>query len=228
MDKSARKLSFKPFDEKAELRIYYNGFLPHWRQNGCTYFVTFRTADSIPKPVVDQWREERRRWLAARGINDDVESWSCEVSKLSKADREIFNRHFARKLFLKLDECHGKCIFRDPKFAQIVAEAVRYFDRQRMNVGDFVIMPNHVHALLTPLAPDELEDILHSIKSFSANKINQEIGGSGTFWKNESHDHLVRDSEELLRIQKYIRANPAKANLHEGQFLLECRDYLTD
>jgi hypothetical protein len=56
---------FIPFDEHRELRVYRRS-LPHWRQDGATYFVTFRLGDSIPVNVTQAWNDERRRWIAAR------------------------------------------------------------------------------------------------------------------------------------------------------------------
>ncbi|MDF1815773.1 MAG: hypothetical protein P1V20_26480 [Verrucomicrobiales bacterium] len=38
-------IPFYPFNEFGEVRIYQHGLLPHWRQDGCTCFVTFRLAD---------------------------------------------------------------------------------------------------------------------------------------------------------------------------------------
>ncbi len=89
-------------------------------------------------------------------------------------------------------------------------------------------MPNHVHALLTPLGRYELEDILHSVKSFSAHAINAALKEKGVVWMKESHDHIVRDAEELLRIQAYIRSNPERAGVPEGQFRLRAVEYQLD
>ncbi len=72
-------------------------------------------------------------------------------------------------------------------------------------------MPNHVHLLVTPLPRFDLESILHSWKSFSAHEINKKRGNDGVVWKKESYDHIVRNREEFVRIQKYIRDNPIKA-----------------
>ena len=47
----------------------YRRHMPHWRQDGATYFVTIRLADSIPETVVAQWNEMRRLWqYASKGI----------------------------------------------------------------------------------------------------------------------------------------------------------------
>jgi REP element-mobilizing transposase RayT len=86
-------------------------------------------------------------------------------------------------------------------------------------------MPNHVHALLRPLPGFALEDILHSVKSFSAQAINRVLGRTGTLWQEESYDHIVRDERSLRQIQAYIRDNPVKARLKEGTYLLASADY---
>jgi REP element-mobilizing transposase RayT len=73
-------------------------------------------------------------------------------------------------------------------------------------------MPNHVHALVTPLPGHELSDILHSWKSFTANQINRLLGVSGAFWQKESFDHIVRSPDSMENFRRYIRDNPLKTN----------------
>jgi hypothetical protein len=63
---------FIPFDERQAVRIYQRN-LPHWRQDGVTYFVTFRLGDSIPEAIRLKWEEEKKLWLKARGIGYDGE-----------------------------------------------------------------------------------------------------------------------------------------------------------
>ena len=136
------RLSFQPFDEQGQVRIYYNGFLPHWRQRGCTYFVTFRTADSIPTAVYDQWKYERVKWLAARGLDLNDANWKTAFRALAKTDRDSFARAFARKLFKELDKCAGDCVLCQPELVMIVRAAIQYFDGERVDIGDFVIIEN--------------------------------------------------------------------------------------
>ena len=88
-----------------------------------------------------------------------------------------------------------------------------------IELGNFVVMPNHVHVLLRPINEHELEDILHSIKSFTANQINKLMERSGEFWQRQSYDHIVRDFDQLTAFQEYIAANPVKAKLNKDQFL---------
>lgn len=213
------KLSFKPFNEKEEVRVYYNGFLPHWRQNGCTYFVTFRLADSVPRKVIEEWKYDRDTWLKARGIDPLQIDPGEHIVKLSASEQLTFERHFAGKLFQFLDQGHGGCQLRESAVSKIVFDALLHFHGERVETGDLVVMPNHVHALLTPLPGYQLEEVLHSIKSFTANRINRHLKQSGTLWMEESYDRIVRDGEELVRIQKYIEHNPIRAHLKPDEFI---------
>lgn len=221
----SQRLGFKTFDEYGKVDIYYNGFLPHWRQRGCTYFVTFRLADSVPQAVLDEWLYERNRWLTARGLDLRRIELREAMHRLSKQDQRLFERYFAGKLFDYLDRGHGDCVLRNAEASQLVADSLCHFHGQRLETGDFVVMPNHVHALITPLANYELQEILHSIKSYTANQINRLLGRTETLWMEESYDHIVRDTEELLRIQSYIRANPEKTKLRADEYRIQTAEY---
>ncbi|MEX0717309.1 MAG: transposase [Planctomycetaceae bacterium] len=64
-----------------------------------------------------------------------------------------------------------------------------------------------------PIERTARERIMQSIKGYTARECNKLLGLSGTFWQDESYDHVVRDHEELLRIIEYIEHNPVKAGL---------------
>jgi hypothetical protein len=55
-------LPFTPFDKQSPV-AHYGRYLPHWRQSGATYFVTFRLADSIPAAKLRQWEAELDEWM---------------------------------------------------------------------------------------------------------------------------------------------------------------------
>ncbi len=54
----------KPFDPNKPVRQTRRN-LPHWEQAGCTYFVPWRLADSLPATKLDEWKQARTRRLAA-------------------------------------------------------------------------------------------------------------------------------------------------------------------
>src|SRR5262249_4388399 len=96
----------------------------------------------------------------------------------------------------------------------------RFFDGERYALGAFVIMPTHVHVLVTPAPEHSLSSILQSWKAHSAKAVHAVMGRSGALWMDESFDHVVRSKEQLEHYERYIRENPAKAGLHEGEYRL--------
>ena len=107
----------------------------------------------------------------------------------------------------------GACILRDPAVAGIVRDALRHFDGQRYHLHAWCIMPNHVHAVVTPWGEHSLSAILHSWKSFTAHAINKARRTRGEVWERESFDHLVRSPESLSRFIGYVERNPIEAGL---------------
>ena len=188
---------FQAFD-RSEPVANLSGNLPHWRQAGTTYFVTFRTADSLPREKLAQWESERADWVRNH------------PEPHSGADRREYFELFSERFQQWLDQGHGACVLAQPELKQIVEGALRHFDGQRYRLGEFVIMPNHVHALVTPLDEHELSAILHSWKSFTATEINKRLGKSGAFWQKESFDHIVRSPASLEKFAHYTRENPKK------------------
>jgi REP element-mobilizing transposase RayT len=124
-----------------------------------------------------------------------------------------------------LDECHGACVLRDPEVGKLIAQSLDHFHGIRVLTGDFVVMPNHVHVLMTPIHGFELEDVLQSIKSYSAKQINRVLIRTGTLWQRESYDHIVRDTDQLQAYQDYIAFNPEKAKLGSTEFILSRAEY---
>ncbi len=220
---AAATVPFRGFDPYGEVRIYQHGLLPHWRQDGCTYFVTFRLADSLPRMVVEEWKAERNDWLRRHEIDPETAGWQEKLRELSSAKVSEFEREFGEKLDQYLDAGHGACLLRNDGVGELLQKALCHFHERRVWTGDFVVMPNHVHALLRPMKGFNLEDLLHSIKSFTAHEINGICGREGKVWQKESYDRIVRDSEELWAFQEYIRANPVKAKLPGGSYRISER-----
>jgi len=100
------------------------------------------------------------------------------------------------------------------EIAALVATSLREGERRfkRYELHSFVVMPKHVHLLVTPQVP--ATKWLGPMKGFTAHQANRLLGSTGKpFWQNESYDHLVRSGEEFARIRRYIENNPAKAGL---------------
>ena len=134
------------FDPERKLHIEEH-LRPHWSQAGAIVFVTFRTKDSIPKEVLKGWDAEKLNWLKQRHLLGEHTHWVKALPDLTEKLQREFNRVFNRTREGYLDSCHGKCVLKRPELAQIVADSLLHFDKERYRMGDFVIMPNHVHLL---------------------------------------------------------------------------------
>lgn len=96
--------------------------------------------------------------------------------------------------------------------AQCVADAIRQGGDSSFILHAWVIMPNHVHLLITPRM--DVSELLQKLKGSTARLANQLLGRTGTpFWQDESYDRLVRNSQEFGRIEHYIPQNPVRAGL---------------
>ncbi|GEP41807.1 transposase [Brevifollis gellanilyticus] len=204
-------MNFIPFNPAERVEISH-GLLPHWQQTGRTYFITWRTADSIPVKLWKQWQAERDDWLFTHKAS------LAELRTLSAELQREYHNRFSRRWQDHLDECHGECLLRQSAIRSTIESALRHFDGQRYDLGDFVLMPNHVHVLVTLHADIDVEKTCFSWKRFSGGKINELLGRSGEFWQPESFDHIIRTAVSLRRIQQYIEENPAKARLCPGEF----------
>jgi type I restriction enzyme R subunit len=209
---------FELFDPDVDVRIT-TGNLPHWFQPGVTYFITFRTDDSMPKEVADLWYQLRDDWLRRHKVDPTLTDWSKQLRKRPLAQQDEFHATFSREYMECLDKGHGECLLNRPELAQIVARSLRHFDKQRYHLGDFVVMPNHVHLLICLLGITEPEAQCYSWKKFTATEINKALSRKGRFWQEESFDHLVRSSEQFEYLRRYIADNPRKAGLRCGEFL---------
>ena len=135
------------------------------------------------------------------------------------------NRYFpaagvaSGKVFAVLDRLLGEArtgpvYLRRPAIADMVVEVIHHCANVlgRYTLHAFVVMPNHVHMLVSPNIP--LPQVTKTLKSFTAKRANQMLVRAGNpFWQEESYDHLVRDRAEWERIRFYIEQNPVRAGL---------------
>jgi len=194
------------FDPDGEMDNYRRN-LPHWRQDGALYFITFSLADSLPKEIIKQIDLQRKR-LHKKG-----------TGKLRRFEQIEYRRLFGEKIEKILDSGHGVNYLADPENGQIVANALRFFHQKRYILDEWVVMPNHVHVIIQPMKNWTIEKITHSWKSYTAHEINKRLKLSGQFWMHESYDRIIRNETELYHLRKYILRNPQKARLKKG-FLL--------
>ena len=163
---------------------HYERRLPHWDVVDQPLFVTFRLHGSLPANRV--FPPERlttgKAFVAMDRILDNARS--------------------------------GPTFLQQPDIATLVVAALHDGERRfgRYHLNSFVVMPNHVHILVTPRVI--ATRWLGPLKGFTAHEANRILGHTGTpFWQDESYDHLVRSDTEFDRVRAYIEQNPVRAGL---------------
>ena len=105
-----------------------------------------------------------------------------------------------------------------PKSRTIVLNSLRHFHKQRYELFAACVMPDHVHLLFQPWPKGDddkgnvafwpLSELMHSIKSFSAHRINDAEKKNGSVWEKEQFDRYVRSDRDLKEKFHYILRNP--------------------
>jgi putative DNA methylase len=169
---------------------WHRTHLPHFEAGDIPQHIVFRLADSLPAEVLARWNNE--------------------LSSLTESQRAIERR---QRVEAYLDDGHGACALRDDRIAAVVDDALHYFDGTRYQLHEWVVMPNHVHVLLTPLHGNSLSSIVHSWKSFTAKRANEILGRTGRFWQEDYFDRVIRDEQHWHAVVAYVRENPVRARL---------------
>lgn len=173
---------------------YSRGYLPHFDGGMITQFFTFRLFDSLPQTVLNGWREQLKH---------------CDLHEMEVV--------LQRRIEKYLDQNYGECYLRDERVAKMVQDSLLHFDGARYRLSAWVVMPNHIHFLLTPFEGFSLADIAHSLKSFTAYEANKILKRDGQFWMREPFDRYIRDAEHFEKTVAYIENNPVKAKLCKNQ-----------
>ena len=178
------------------------GYLPHLETPNGTYFVTFRLDDSLPRELLNRWKQELEY------------NTRCNPPDL----RKDFEREYRSKVESFLDTGAGQCWLKESRIASIVDRALRYFNTQRYFLHTWTIMPNHVHVLFTLRDSFRLSQILQSWKGFTAHCANHELNRSGSFWQREYFDRLIQSERHFEFAIRYVLNNPVKAGLCQEIF----------
>lgn len=194
-----------------EKKIFYRQRLPHLQPLGGTFFVTYMLDGSFPKPLLEKWKAQldwqKRGLMHSTGVSID------------ESTRRMYKLDFKKKDDFLDTSTSGNHYLKHDALAGIVAGSLHFWDGRRLDLLAYCIMSNHVHAVFrlydennTP-AEIFLQDVIHSIKRFSALECNKILGKTGQFWQNESYDHWIKTPQEERNCIRYVLHNPIKAGL---------------
>jgi len=202
-----------------EKKESYRKNLPHFQQPGQAYFLTWCLRDAIPPKAIERYSHSLKNGRA-----------DIEIAKANRADEAIINElrykyYIVRRKYMKAldDLLHLQTEFSfdlsKEENTRIVVETLCFWEGKRLENYALCVMPNHVHWVFKTLEKDEngepvyLQDILQSVKRFSANKLNKTANRIGAVWQSESYDTTIRDNIHLQRAINYTLNNPVSAGL---------------
>lgn len=193
------------------------GYLPHWDHPGMVQSLNFRLADAVPAKLVAQWIAELQIGSLARPrpIRAEVPIADPATAKQNLDPDGVSARRLVlmRRIQKYEDAGYGACWLHEPRFAELVENALLYFDGQRYRLIGWCIMPNHVHVIIETTAGHPLSRVVHAWKSYTAAEARRMLGRTGPFWFREYFDRYVRSVEHFQRILRYVEENPVKAGL---------------
>ena len=108
-----------------------------------------------------------------------------------------------------------KPIFKNFVLGRLVVDQFRNAQHQGMaNSLAWVVMPDHFHWLVE-LQQGSLADLMQKTKSMSTKTVNQFTGRKVTLWQKGFHDRALRREEDLVKVARYVVANPLRSGLVE-------------
>ena len=108
----------------------------------------------------------------------------------------------------------GRALLQSQRNATLFIDVLRsYVDAEKFKVHDFVVMPNHVHLLITVGDSMSIEKAVQLIKGGFSYRIKKEFGYSGEVWQRGFSDVRIEDRESFLRHREYIWQNPVRTGL---------------
>lgn len=179
-------------DKQVPRGWHSRGYLPHFDGGEIPQFVTIRLCDAVPADVIQRWKAEL---------------------ELTESDTALQSLLLHRKLESFADQGHGECWLKNDSVAGLIENALLHFDGQRYRLTAWVVMPNHVHFLFTPLAGHSLSRLMQSLKTYTGQEANKLLQREGRFWMPDYFDRYIRDTKHFDEVVAYIENNPVKVGL---------------
>jgi len=104
--------------------------------------------------------------------------------------------------------CERRSLFRNERWAKLLIETLYKYRGSGYLLHEFVIMPDHIHVLITPLT--SLEKAVQFIKGGFSYRAKKELGSNVEIWQKGFSDHRIRDANDYALHISYIHENPVK------------------
>ncbi len=200
-----------------ERKEAYRNNLPHFQQPGQSYFVTCCLKDAVPPKSLNVYRN------GLENLKNQIAFFSEQKASEDKINQLKSEYQQMRKKYIKAydDLLHIQSEYpvnlSDEQNRKIMFDAFLFWEDNKIRNEAFCVMPNHFHWIFHTKEIDNdgksvyLQDILRSVKSFTAKEINRLVNRSGQFWQRESFDTTIRSEKHLYHAIEYTLNNPVVA-----------------
>jgi putative transposase len=113
--------------------------------------------------------------------------------------------------FVSTQTIGRKSFFRVDRWARLMLSTLNHYDETGYKLHAFVIMPEHLHLLITPF--ESVEKSMQLIKGGFSFRAKKELQWNGEIWQLGFTDHRIRDVEDWQKHLAYIQNNPVDAHL---------------
>ena len=128
---------------------------------------------------------------------------------LRKGRASIKNEHY----LITTTVLERKPVFIQSEAAAVVLKSLHWCESQgKIALDAAVVMPDHLHFVMS-LRSGSLAQLMHSLKGYTAYKVNGLLKKKGPLWQRHYHDHAVRQEEDLHEVVLYTLYNPVRAGL---------------
>src|SRR4030042_4414445 len=89
-------------------------------------------------------------------------------------------------------------LFRDTPLCQLLVKNLQFYrDRMKFALHGYVIMPDHIHLLITPRQPASISDIMRNFKSYTSKEIQEDLGVQGPIWQGQIYERVIRGEDQF-------------------------------
>jgi len=108
----------------------------------------------------------------------------------------------------------GRRVLQSEQYAGLLIDVLRSLVAERkFELHDFVIMPDHLHLLLTVYDEMTVEKAVQLVKGRFSHRLSHEFGYKGEVWQRGFSEVQVMNRESFETHREYIGQNPVKAGL---------------
>jgi putative transposase len=128
-----------------------------------------------------------------------------------------------RTFFISASSAGRRNIFQSDRKKALFIDVLRHYRREKKYLlHAFVMMPDHIHLLITPAADLPLEKCIQLIKGGYSFRVKKELQSNSDVWTPGFNKDRVTNAKEYERFVSYIHMNPVKRGLVTAPELYEC------